>query len=206
MKFPTSTIAAVLAALFLGAGCVSAPQTNTPSEEQGRPITQKAYEELIEKFSDGDTQYSGFYNNFEYKATLLNSTVRTALLARQNEYYQWDREKWLSAKEKSDNEAAVETVVFLSFFTPERRNDNLADAKSIWRVYLDVGGRRYEGKVKKLRLLLAELQALYPYHTRWNTPYLVTFPVPTNAVEIQTSTLTVTGPLGSRTVEFPPVN
>lgn len=206
MKFPASVILAILLFQVLIAGCASVPQTNTPSEEQGRPITRKAYEDLIEEFSDGDTQYSGFYNNFEYKATLLNSPVRAALLSRQNEYYQWDREKWLSEKEKSDKEATVETVVFLSFFTPERRNDNLADAKSIWRVYLDAGGRRYEGKVKKLRLLLAELQALYPYHTRWNTPYLVTFPVPTNAIEIQTSTLTVTGPLGSRTVEFPAAN
>ncbi len=204
MRFPTFKTLATL--LLLLTGCASTPQTNTPSEEQGRPITTKSYEELIEEFSDGDTQYSGFYNNFEYKATLLNSKVRSALLARQNEYYQWDREKWLSEKEKSEQEAASETVVFLSFFTPERRNDNLADSKSIWRIYLDVGGRRYEGKVKKVRLLLAELQALYPYHTRWNTPYLVTFPVPTNAIETQDATFTVTGPLGSRTVKFPRAN
>lgn len=190
----------------LFAGCSSVPQTNTPSEEQGRPESSKDYERLIETFSEGDTKYSGFYNAFEYKATLLNSAVRSALVSRQADYYQWSREKRQTEEENSNRELASETTVFLSFFTPDRKNDNLSDLKSIWRIYLDVGGRRYQGTAKKQRSLLAELQALYPYHTRWNTAYLVSFPVPTLAIETQKAIFTITGPLGSRTIEFPPVN
>ena len=97
---------------------------------------------------------------------------------------------------------SAETTAFLSFSTPERKNDNLADAKAIWRIILESGGRRYVGKAKRDRRLLAELQALYPYHTRWNTPYLITFPVAMTALETQTIKLTLTGPLGSRILEF----
>lgn len=178
-------------ALAADAGKVS------PTEE-----SQAAYEADIDKFSDGQAAYSGFYNAFEYRATLLNVPVRQALLRRQSRQYQWDREKYLSEKDRLDKESAAQTSVFLSFYTPDRENDNLGGAKAIWRVYLDVGGQRYEGKAKKWKALLVEIQTLYPYHTRWNSAYMVTFPIATSAVETQASTITITGPLGTKTVRF----
>ncbi len=197
-KTLVTTIASCLI-LAVGGACSSTP----PLAEQAKnsPDVQAADTE-IERFSDGDAQYVGFYNNFLYRATILNSNVRSALLRKQNEFYQWDRDKFSGEREKSDRNAGTETTIFLSFFTPERRNDNLSDAKSIWRVYLDAGDRRYQGKVKKLRTPLAELVALYPYHTRWNTAYEVTFPIPTPAIETQALKLTITGPLGVKTVSF----
>jgi hypothetical protein len=209
MKLAHSVWVMASMALSLSLGCTSA-QVSEPAPISGDTTESKAepaqdYENRIERFSAGDTQYSGFYNNFEYRATLLNSSVRAALLERQSAYYQWDTEKQASEREKSTGRAAAETEAFLSFFTPDRHNDNLADNKSIWRVYLEAGGKRYIGKVRKLRSLLAELQALYPYHTRWNTPYMVTFPILTSAVETQTAKLTVTGPLGTRAVTFSPI-
>jgi hypothetical protein len=195
-----------IAAPFLLAACASTDSSNrelrSQAVENGSVEVPVDHRSSIEAYSAGDTEYSGFYNNFEYKATLLNSAIRAALLDRQISIYQWDREKSQTAREKSNQEMSSETTVFISFFTPERRNDNLTDDKSIWKVYLEAGSRRYEGKPKKVRTLLAELQALYPYHSRWNTPYLVIFPVPTTAIESQDSSITVTGPLGSRTVQF----
>lgn len=213
---PCGIIAVFLSALL--SGCSSQPTAAgaqpTESSDRQRSTTDSipsedpivVYTRAIDRFSDGDADYSGFYNKFEYKATLHNSFIRTTLLSRQNDYYQWEREKFTLERDKSAQEMATQTTVFLSFYTPDRRNDNLSDVKSIWRIYLDAGGRRYEGKIKKLRQLFAELQTLYPYHTRWNTPYLVTFPVPTNAIETQNSVLTVTGPLGTRTVKFSAVH
>ena len=198
-------VAAFIAAsgILLGA-CTSGPTMSetAPASESTQAEVTAAYSKQIEQFSDGEAEYSGFYNNFEYKATLLNTPIRTALLQRQNQYYQWDRDKFTTEREKSEKEQAVETAIFLSFYTPDHKNDNLVDKKSIWRIYLEAGGHRYEGKVKRLRSLLSELQTLYPYHTRWNTPYLVTFPVSTTAIETQASTVTVTGPLGTRVVKF----
>jgi hypothetical protein len=197
-------IIGVMTVCILSFGCSSNQIDEHAEPSDGTvPDVKLSHELKIERYSAGDTEYQGFYNNFEYKATILNGPVRDALLKRQAEYFQWDKDKTLSERDKSNQEAATETVLFLSFFTPDRHNDNLADSKTIWRIYLDAGGHRYQGKAKKEKRLLAELEALYPYHTRWNTPYMLSFPVPTNAIETQSSTLTITGPLGSRVVTFP---
>lgn len=185
-------LAPALVSVLFAAGCASTPPPSVPTEE-------------IDRYSDGEAYYAGLYNTFIYRATILNAPVRAVLLSKLNDFYQWDREKFSSEREKSEREFSQETVVFLSFYTPERRNDNLADDKAIWRVYLEVGGTRYQGKIKKVRTSFAELQALYPYHTRWNTPYEVRFQLPTSAVETQVSKLTVTGPLGNKVVNFPSV-
>jgi hypothetical protein len=169
------------------------------------PKGSHTYEQVIERYSAGDSEYTGFNNAFEYKATLLNSEVREAIIARQAKYYLWDREKVAIEREKAQSDLAKETQIHVSFFTPERANDNLTDAKSIWRVYLDTGGRRYQGRVKRIRGVMAELQSLYPYHTRWTTPYELAFPVPALAIETQDAKLIITGPLGTRSVDFPPV-
>ncbi len=191
-------------ALTLGA-CSS--NGKSPLREPGPPNLNvpKTHSEVIEKNSSGDSEFAGLYNTFELKATILNSQVREALIQRQAEYYQWDSGQLSTERDKSLQENSSEAAAFVSFSTPERKNDNLADRKSIWRIFLDVGGKRYVGQVKKDRRLIAELQALYPFHTRWNTPYMFTFPVAMSAIESEAIKLTVTGPLGSRVLEFAPV-
>lgn len=173
--------------------------------EGTQPPTPEIYERAIEKYSAGDTEYAGLYNNFEYKATLMNSSIRDVISLKLAYNYQWDTAKAAIEREKSNQEMASSTKVFFAFFTPDLRNDNLNDFKSIWKVYIDAGGRRYEGKVKRISMLLAELQAMYPYATRWTTPYEAIFDVPTAAIESQKSTFTITGPLGTRNVEFAPL-
>ena len=202
----------VLCALGLAIGsgaCTSTSNTNestasTPLKTSGPESIHapKSHVEVIEANSSGDSEFAGLYNTFELKATVLNTPVREALVLRQAEYYQWDAAQVSTEREKATQENSAEAAVFISFSTPERRNDNLADKKSIWRIFLDVGGRRYVGQAKKDRRLIAELQALFPFHTRWNTPYLLSFPVGMSAIENQTMKLTVTGPLGSRVLEF----
>jgi hypothetical protein len=205
------TIASI-AALTLTACASMDGEVSDPSEVNARsPLlttapynltVPKAHIAVIEDNSAGDSQFSGLYNTFELKATILNSEVREALLRRQSQYYQWDQAQQNTERERTLQELSSEANVFLSFSTPERKNDNLADKKSIWRIFLDVGGRRYVGQAKKERRLIAELQSLFPYHTRWNTPYMLTFPVGMTAIEAQTMKLTLTGPLGSRVLEF----
>lgn len=198
-------LACVIALSFATTACSSGGKS--PLNEPGPPEISipKTHTEVIERNSSGDAEFAGLYNTFELKATVLNSQVREALIQRQGEYYQWDQGQLSSEREKSLQENSSEAAVFVSFSTPERRNDNLADKKTIWRVFLDAGGKRYVGQVKKDRRLIAELQALYPFHTRWNTPYIFSFPVAMSAIETETMKLTVTGPLGSRVLEFSPV-
>ena len=201
-----------LAILFVSLGALSACSTPAmdqqkapPSNNTQTPVIQD-YTARVERFSEGEVEYAGLYNNFEYKATLLNSDIRDALIWKQGHYYEWNEAQIAQAREKSNQEMSSQTKIFMAFFTPNPKNDNLADSKTIWRIYLDCGGRRYEGKASRIRLLLAEMQALYPYMTRWATPYELTFEVPTAAIEKQPASLTITGPLGARVVNFKPLS
>jgi hypothetical protein len=203
--------ASILALSFTACASLDGEPTD-PSEVNARsPLraegpynlrVPKSHTVVVEDNSAGDSQFSGLYNTFEIKATILNSEVREALIRRQAQYYQWDQAQQNTEREKAVQELSSEATAFLSFSTPERKNDNLADKKSIWRIFLDVGGRRYVGQAKKDRRLIAELQAQFPFHTRWNTPYILTFPVGMTAIETQPMKLTLTGPLGSRVLEF----
>lgn len=193
-------VAAAFAVVGLGASSCITTSLNPTGNSAVK--THVNYDDRINAYSDGEAEYVGFYNNFDFRATLLNGPIREALIDQQAGIFQWDPEKRSTEREKSFQEMASTTTVFMSFYTPERRNDNLGDPKSIWRVYLETGGRRYQGKVTRLRTPLPEVQALYPYHSRWNSAYSMEFPIPTTAIEGQGSALTVTGPLGSKTVNF----
>jgi hypothetical protein len=92
--------------------------------------------------------------------------------------------------------------MFLSLYTPERKHDDLHKNKTLWKIFLDSQGRRYEGKAVKIKLLTNEIQAMYPEHTRFATPYLVTFPVSTKSVDGQPTKLTLTGTVSSVSLDF----
>ena len=206
LKTSNSAIAKALLLLPLIAGslgCSTMLKGEPRAIEGTQPPTGYTYEQEIERFSRGKTEYAGLYNNFEFKATILNSEIRSVIVGRRTMQYQWDKAKESAEREKNVQEMASTTQFFMAFFTPDFRNDNLTDNKSIWKVYLDAGGRRYEGKVVKIKSNLAELQSIYPYFTRWTTPYMITFDVPTAAIESQASKLTVTGPLGTKDIDVP---
>lgn len=214
MLFAASMPLVALVAFALQVSCAHGVSGNSTETTSSSPLVTEnpvglkipySHSAVIEQYSAGDSEFAGLYNTFELKATLLNTDVREALIRRQAEYYQWDEAQQSTEREKATQELSAETEVFLSFATPERKNDNLTDKKSIWRIFLDVGGRRYVGQPKKERRLIAELQAQFPFHTRWNTPYMLSFPVSAKAIETQTVKLTLTGPLGSRVLEFKPV-
>lgn len=206
--FTLSTVSAWILTSCSSTGSVDANPTTSSSpmkaEGPANINVPSDHTAIIDQNSAGDSQFAGLYNTFELKATLLNSQVREAINRRQAEYYQWDSAQQTAEREKALQELNSQTEVFLSFATPDRKNDNLADKKTIWRIFLDVGGRRYVGQAKKDRRLIAELQSQFPYHTRWNSSYLLTFPISTTAIETRPVKLTVTGPLGTRVLEFKP--
>jgi hypothetical protein len=157
----------------------------------------------IKQYTDNKKVYDGFQNTLEISATLQNSAVLGSLLDKNAKFYQWNQETYDREKAKIENEKVRQTEVFLSFFIPERKLDDLAKPTTKWKLFLDFNGRRLEGKVTKLKSPLQEIQALYPHHSRWQSAYKVSFPVPTNLLDANASTLTVTGPVGSAQVNFP---
>ncbi|UOF01100.1 hypothetical protein [Bdellovibrio reynosensis] len=190
----------LLALLFL-----SACATNYEVTPSGHTIkTTGDYASVIDKNSDKVRRYSGFYNTLEMEGTVLNSAVSQAQLEQGAMLYQWDEKKFAEEKAKVEDRLSKQTDFFLSFYTPERKNDDLSKPNTMWKVFLDVEGRRYEGKVTKLKLQLAEIEGLYPYHNRFYSPYSVVFPVTMRSIEGKPLKLTVTGAVGSGVLEFNP--
>lgn len=165
-------------------------------------LTQGDYEKIIEQNTDKARKYSGFYNTIDIEGTAITSDVAQAQLNQSAMLSQWDDSKVNEEQAKSNDRLNKQMEFFLSFFTPDRKNDDLSKSNTIWKIFLDVDGRRFEGKATKIKQQLVEVTALYPYHNRFYTPYSITFPVSTRAVENKPMKLTITGPVGSATLIF----
>lgn len=190
----------LLSLCLLLTACASQQTSSTAA----RTLSADEYHDIVEKYSDKVRRYSGFYNTLDIESTVLNSTMAQAQLARQAELSQWDEKRASDERAKIESRLGKETEFFLSFFTPERKNDDLFKPNSMWKIFLDVEGRRYEGKVSKVKLQLVEVQSLYPYHNRFYSPYMVTFPVPMRSIDGKPLKITITGPVDSGTLEFLP--
>lgn len=157
----------------------------------------------LKTYTKGENVYHGLENNFSFQATIHNLSVTNYLLEKEARFYDWSGLKVQSEQTTVADSRGRESVIFLSFYAPKTSDANLTDANSVWKIYLTIGGERYEPVISKDNRKLTEVQALYPYHTRWSYPYILTFPVPMTQVESQSSQLMITGPLGKKVVEFP---
>lgn len=182
----------LLPLFFLITSCATHPHSEGRDE----------FIEQIEKHSAGDKQFSGVYEQFEFKATLLNERVSRLLHERLKLYYDWSQTESEQKLQERLSGIQDKTKLWLSFFTPDRKDDNLANTNTIWKIYLVANGQRYEGVVTKANLNYSEAQALFHYHNRWATPYQVEFPIPSRQIEGTSPQLIITGPLGRREVYF----
>lgn len=198
LKLHLPLILILASALLSLSGCI----TSLPAASGVPEISNSEYENLVEKKSKKVEIYDGLYNKLSITATSLDSEMSQGNLAYRARLNQWQEPKFREEKSLLITNHASTTEFFVSFYTPERKHADLSRTKNLWKILLDVDGKRYEGKAVKIRLLLSEVQALYPRHNRWSTPYLVTFPVPTTLVENKPFVLTVTGALGSVQVKF----
>lgn len=167
------------------------------------PQITDEYLKSVEEFSAGDIQYEGAYNNFNYRATILSPGMQRVLINKKTDLYLWNDDKRAVELAKLQTDNDKHTRIFLSFFTPNKWDDNMSTSKSIWTVYLHVGSSRYEGKVSKNRDSRTEINSLYPYHGRFASAYTVDFGIPVSQIHGQELKITITGPLGVKTVQFP---
>ena len=189
----------VLVFLFLGfSGCA----TKTMNEKGLNVLTEDAYGAVVDKWSDRVEDYSGLNNTITVMATLINSEVAQAQLEHNAHMFQWDQQKMTEETRLSAEKSAKQTEVFVSFYSPERKWDDLYKSKTLWKVFLDVNGQRYEGKVTKIKLITREIQSQYPYHTSYGTPYSIHFPVDMKNVDGKPVRLIFTGAIGAVTLNF----
>jgi hypothetical protein len=165
-------------------------------------ITNDQYLDILEDNSDRIQSYSGFYNTLDVRGTINNSQVAQAQLLQNRRIYEWTEEKFNSEKALAETRLSKSADFFVSFFTPEKKNDDLIKVNTTWRLFLDVDGRRYEGKAIRMKLPMPEIEGVYPYHNRFATPYTISFPVSMRSIEGKDSTLTITGPVGTGIMKF----
>ncbi len=185
--------------LFLTA-CATSPVDN-PNVVQG--YGESEYASIIRKHTTITNQYSGFYQTFQADMTILSSEVQTAALKQKGHFLGWDQRQYQSERDKMVQEAAAYSKFFLRFYSPDHEYDDLHKGKTIWKVYLEYGGSRFEGKVKKLSDKYVELQTIYPHLDRFSTPYEITFNVPMTTIESGECKVTLTSSLGTAEFKFP---
>ena len=168
-------------------------------------ISESTYQEIISENTQHQQKYSGLYNTIDVTATILNSKVTSAQTDQYARLYLWDLTKYNEEKAKAESNLNKEASFFVSFYTPEKKHDDLNKNKTLWKIFLDVDGKRHEGKVKKIKLLTEELQGFYPFHNRFSTPYMITFSTPMKEIENKKNIkLTITGPIGSASLIYNP--
>lgn len=194
----------ILSFLFLSLLIISCSnKPAAPNLPNLKLISESDYHDLIKKNSRPHQVYSGLYNVIDMTAIELNTEVYEAQADQMARVFIWDENKYTQEKVKIEEKLRKESEFFVSFFTPERKHDDLHKNKTLWKIFLDVDGKRHEGKVTKVKLLTEELQSLYSFHNRFSTPYSIVFPVAMKQIEKSASIkLTITGPVGSATVDF----
>lgn len=178
---------------FIGLSCIH----RLPTPEGIKDISTSEYEDMVEAKTKKTEVYDGLYNKLTVQTTRLDADMSENLVAYQAKLGQWSLEKYKEEKAKIIAKHSDSTEVFMSFFTPERKHDDLHTKRTTWKVYLEVGGQRYEGKVTKIKGLQLDIESIYPHHNRWSSPYSVLFPVSTPATDGKPVVITVTGPLAT---------
>jgi len=160
------------------------------------------YNDLLNQKTKKVEIYTGLYNILTVQATWLDSQLTEATLSQNARNLQWNEQLYKEERAKKVNKNSESTDFFVSLYTPERKHSDLSKSKNIWKIFLEVNGQRFEGKAMKIKLLLSEIQAFYPYHNRWSVPYVISFPVATALIENKPATLTLTGAVGSAQLTY----
>lgn len=188
--------------LFLVTICLALVSCSSGDSHRKVYISDSDYKKTIYEQTKQSQAYEGLVNVIDIRVTALTSKVRTAQTLRRATNLQWSEAEVKADQEYQLKDMAAQTKFFLSFFTPESKDDNLSKPDTVWRIFLDVQGKRYAGTIQKLHETPSEIIDLYPDHTKWGTPYTVKFLVPTRIVEENLSKFTITGAIGSTSVDF----
>lgn len=172
-------------------------QTLVPAGPQVvQNVAEDQYLPIYRRYTSTKKEYSGFHNTFEARLTFLHSELNTLRLRRKGHYLRWSLDRFQKEREKLFQEMSVEAGAFLLFYTPENEYDDLNKPNTIWKLYLEFDGQRYEGKVVKASEKRIELQAQFPDIDPFSTSYFVTFPLPTSVVQDQDFTIILTSSVG----------
>ncbi len=164
-------------------------------------ITRSEYESILDPQIKHVLKYSGLYNDFDVTAVLITPEIARSQVNYNHGLYLWSESKHQEEAQKAEEKLGKQTDVFVSFFAPEKKHNDLSKSKTMWRIFLEVDGQRYDGTATRIKSITqTEIESLYPFHTRFGTPYILTFPVSALELTNKNPKVTITGPVG--TMEF----
>lgn len=187
----------LISILFLSA-CANQPV----SHDGVTTLSESEYEDIYNTKTNNIETYSGLTNALTFSSTEIDTEMINATLARSARVYEWNATKFAEESARAKANTGNKSEFFVSFYTPERNNNDLSSSHSIWKIYLDVNNQRYEGKATRLKGSLVDIQSMYPSHNRFSTAYMIEFPVAVANIEKVTKTLTITGPKTTARVIF----
>lgn len=164
-------------------------------DEKSTKVAYQNYNKILDKHTVDDEQYSGFSNIFQYKASFLTEELLAGQVEIQRIAYQWDSNEYRKANIAMNESITNKSIIFLSFFTPNNKYNDLDQPASIWRAYLEVNGQRYSAKVRKISKKYPRIKSLYPYHSPWSKAYSLEFPIGANNLSVESVKLIITGNL-----------
>lgn len=176
--------------------------TPLPVADGIHEISVTDYQSLAEAKTQKKEVYSGLYNQLSLSLTRLDSEMTQAQLSHSARLMQWTEAQYRDEKSKTLGRLAQNTEYFISLYTPEKKHNDLSSSKSIWKIFLDIDGKRYTGTATKIKTQLSEIQALYPDHNRWSNAYILSFPVSTATTDGKPGIVTLTGTVTSTQVEL----
>lgn len=157
----------------------------------------ETYKATVGSLTVNDELYNGWTNVFHYHATLLTEDLYSQQIEVLAKAKLWSDDEASSERRKLAESVANETQVFLSFYTPEIQYNDLNESGSVWRIFLDVDGKRYTGRATKYIKNYADTKSLYPQHTPWSKAYMIQFPISFLQIKDKSSArLVITGSLG----------
>lgn len=180
-------------------GCATKPPRGA---DVGTRLENDSYAQLIQKNTRHAVKYEGFYNKFEIYATFINSEVQTAILQKKSDVFQWNAQQAQKEREKLFQENSTQTRFAISLFTPSVRLNDLNKGNSIWKLYLESNGQRYEGRATKRNSKLEDVQAMFPYHNRWSVAYEIAFDVPLSSIESGSVIFIIASTQGTATLRY----
>ena len=82
---PTLLVLALSIFIF---GCSTSSEQPDPAPVDPEFVSPE-YRALIDEYSDGEADYDGLHNSFQFRATLMNHTVTQAITQKKGQYIQW---------------------------------------------------------------------------------------------------------------------
>ena len=187
--------------MALLSACSSKPTKNT-SDIKRPSLSDSGYAQLITEKTHNDKKYNGFHNLYEVTATLLTTDIQMAQLDRIRFYQSWDQRTYQEQRERKQQNMSQDLQVFLSYYSPKKELKKLHSGETPWKVYLESNGKRYEGKIKKFINNKAQVNTLYPYHSRWSKGYVAVFKLPTSVSDSGKVKFIFTSSAGKSIFEF----